>query len=152
MPVTFIYRDLTNRVLKNALKKLGEHSSYREPKVRWSVEKLIRKWDQKARESSEVLTTDARKLAEIDEAGNLTIDPSHPSGLKLKDDKEKEFFEFMERFEKTEFTIEIDPLTREQIENVELSPVEMIALEKVMAPESKETPEAETKNDKEAAL
>lgn len=149
MSVKLIYAQLNNQTLIGAIRKLGSHYPYRDPKVRYSVEKFIRKWDQEVKTMRESISKDVKAYAELDKDGNLIFDPTSEAGVKMIPDKLNEWEKHVADFDKLEFTIEIDPFTREQFDTVALSPVEMISLEplleKTEEPAKEEIPQSPVK-------
>lgn len=131
----FIYKDLKALDLIAALKKLANYGGFKSIRVTKDIGKIVSKWDREQKEAQELFVKLLKKFAELDEKGNVKPNLEANAPFIIPEEKADEFQKQMDEFDLIEFQIVASPIPLVMLEGVGLTPIDLEALTKLIAPD-----------------
>jgi hypothetical protein len=127
---TLTFRQLKDQQFAQALGKLANFGRYRDQKVTYNIARMIVLIDQHKTAMREAFLALIKKYAVLDEKGNLKV--AEDGGITVQDEKKKEWDEAATSFHEQAVEIKRHKIKLEDLQGVELTPLDLLALEPVM--------------------
>lgn len=127
MPIKLTYKELNNLNLGKALKKLRDFEGFR-GQLKYNVTKIARKFDEEIQIATQAYVDIVKKCAIKDEKGAV-LPGEGGKGFNISADKIEEFETEMKAFDATEIEIPVHHIRMDQLEEVPLSPNDLLVLD-----------------------
>lgn len=132
--ITVTYGHMQEQNFAKAVGKIANFTGYKSTKTTYNVAKIARKLNEEFKLLGTLHLELVKKFAEVDEKGELVNPPDRPPGsYRIRDEVKEEWFAACKDFNATEVKIDRDSLSLEDLVGVPLSPMELDALEPLMA-------------------
>lgn len=140
------FADVKNQDFVRAYMKIITHTEYKDTKTAYNIAKIARKFDQESKLSQELYVKLIKKYAKLDDKGEIAPRKEGerviPNTYEIRDEavEDGSWKKAAEDFDATEFEIACHKVKLSDLNNVGLSPVDLLALEDII--DLEETPAA----------
>jgi hypothetical protein len=113
-----------------AIRKLAGYGKYKDPKTAYSISRIVKIIDQQSKAMREAFLKLVKQYAVLTETGDIKLNSD--MAFEIPDDKTAEWQDVVEGFHEQKVEIHWKQLNVTELEGVELSPMELLALESVI--------------------
>jgi hypothetical protein len=136
MAIKLTYKDLDYQIFNQAIVKISRHA-FKNALVGYNAAKIWRKLKTELETAQDVYTKMLKQFANLDANGQFAPRKDEtgadvPGTFTIKEGKEKEWAEAIKNYQTVSFELPCHQIRIDQLEDVGLTPLEMVALEAVI--------------------
>lgn len=126
------YKQIRNPQFLGTFAKIGQHTKFKHTNAAYHVAKLYKAMTEEIRTAQDIFQNLVKEYALLDEAGNIVPQKDMPDSYTIPTERHEAWKAALKDFNDKEITIDQKPILYGNIVDINLSPVEMLAVEDVV--------------------